>query len=79
MFYIFGMMGFSIMVSACAMDNAIESEQLGIINMSLGTRISTNFKEIKTGFKVKELSKSVFFFFLLGCLVPTFQDFFYYF
>ena len=71
-FYIFCMMGLLIMIAACAMDNAIEAEQLGVINMSLGTRISTNFKEIRTGFKVKELSQSVIFFFLLGCLVPTF-------
>ena len=37
-----------------------------------------NFIDIKTGFKVSELWKSFLFFFLLGCLVPTFQDFFYY-
>ena len=46
--------------------------------MSLCNRISTNFSEIKTGFKVRELRRSVIFFILLGCLVPTFQDFFYY-
>ena len=78
-FYIFGLMGFLIMVAACCMDSAIEAEQLGVINMSLCNRISTNFSDIKTGFKVRELTRSVIFFLLLGCLVPTFQDFFYYF
>ena len=78
-FYIFGLMGFLIMIAACSMDNAIEAEQLGVINMSLCNRVSTNFSDIKTGFKVRELTRSVIFFLLLGCLVPTFQDFFYYF
>ena len=51
-FYIFGLMGFMIMMSAQAMDSSIEAGQIEVINMSLGTRISTNFKEIKTGFQV---------------------------
>ena len=71
-FYIFGIMGFLIMVAACLMDSAIEAEQLGVINMSLCNRVSTNFSDIKTGFKVRELTRSVIFFLLLGCLVPTF-------
>ena len=37
-----------------------------------------NFSDIKTGFKVRELWRSFLFFFLLGCLVPSFSDFFYY-
>lgn len=77
-FYIFGFMGFLIMISACAISNSIEAEQSDVINMSLCNRIYTNFSDIKTGFKVRELTRSVIFFFLLGCLVPTFQDFFYY-
>ena len=47
--------------------------------MSLMERMRTNFNEIRVGFRVKELWRSFIFFFLLGCLVPTFQDFFYYF
>lgn len=52
---------------------------MSVINMSLKERLRTNFSEIKVGFRVKELWRSFIFFFLLGCLVPTFQDFFYYF
>jgi len=77
-FYIFGLMGFFIMLSAIAMPDSIEAEQLAVINMSLCNRVSTNFNEIKTGFKVRELRRAVVFFILLGCLVPTFGDFFYY-
>ena len=67
-FYIFGLMGFLIMIAACSMDNAIEAEQLGVINMSLCNRVSTNFSDIKTGFKVRELTRSVIFFLLLGSM-----------
>ena len=71
-------MGFLIMVSGYLMNSDIEAEQISIIQMSLGQRVKQNFSDIKTGFKVKELWRSFLFFFLLGCLVPTFQDFFYY-
>jgi len=46
--------------------------------MSFSLRVKQNWSDIKTGFKVRELWRSFIFFFLLGCLVPTFQDFFYY-
>lgn len=46
--------------------------------MGLRQRVSQNYADIKTGFKVRELWRSFIFFFLLGCLVPSFGDFFYY-
>ena len=46
--------------------------------MTLGPRVKQNFADIKTGFKVSELWRSVLFFLLLGCLVPSFGEFFYY-
>ena len=78
-FYIFGTMGLLIFISGCSMSSEIEADQMTVISMSLWERIKTNFSEIKVGFRVKELWRSFIFFFLLGCLVPTFQDFFYYF
>ena len=77
-FYIFGFMGFLIALSGFLMSAEIEADQMGVINMSLGERVKKNCSDIKTGFKVKELWRSFIFFFLLGCLVPTFSDFFYY-
>jgi MFS family permease len=77
-FYIYGSMGFLIMISGYLMNNDIEAEQISVIQMSLGQRVKQNFSDIKSGFKVKELWRSFIFFFLLGCLVPSFQDFFYY-
>ena len=78
-FYIYGVMGLTIFISGCVMSSSIEADQIGVINLGLCERIKTNFSEIKTGFRVKELWRSFIFFFLLGCIVPTFQDFFYYF
>ena len=49
-----------------------------VINMSLGQRVRQNCSDIKLGFKVKELWKSFLFYFLFGCMVPSFGDFFYY-
>ncbi len=77
-FYIFGFMGFLISLSGFFMSADIEADQLSVINLSLTNRVGKNFSDIKTGFKVKELWKSFIFFFLLGCLVPSFGDFFYY-
>lgn len=77
-FYIFGFLGFLIMLSGLAMSKEIEADQLTVIQMSLSARVKQNCADIKTGFKVRELWRSFIFFFLLGCLVPTFQDFFYY-
>lgn len=71
-FYIFGFLGFLIAISGFLMSKDIEADQMGVIEMSLGSRVKKNFADIKTGFKVKELWRSFIFFFLLGCLVPTF-------
>ena len=51
---------------------------MAVINMHFKERVVQNFSDIRTGFKVKELWRSFLFFFLLGCLVPSFGDFFYY-
>ena len=77
-FYIYGFLGFLIALSGFLMRSEIESDQFAVINMSLTQRVKQNWTDIKIGFKVKELWRSFIFFFLLGCLVPTFQDFFYY-
>jgi hypothetical protein len=40
------------MISGSFMDSEIESDQLSVIQMSLGQRVKQNFTDIKTGFKV---------------------------
>ena len=71
-FYIYGFLGFLIALSGFLMRSEIESDQFAVINMSLTQRVKQNWTDIKIGFKVKELWRSFIFFFLLGCLVPTF-------
>ena len=46
--------------------------------MSLCKRSKLNLKEIWQGFKIRELYRSVIFFLLLGAVIPSFTDFFYY-
>ena len=46
--------------------------------MSLKDRIKSNFRDIKTGFKIKEFHRAILFFVILGTLVPSFTDYFYY-
>ena len=78
MFYIYGFLGFMIAISGFYMSSAIEEEHQSVINLTIGHRIKQNYADIKTGFRVRELWRSSIFFFLLGCLVPSFADFFYY-
>ena len=77
-FYIFGLIGAFIAVAGSLMDADIEADQISIIQMGLCDRMKSNFGDIRNGFKVRELSRSFIFFFLLGCMVPSFGDFFYY-
>ena len=46
--------------------------------MSLIDRIKSNFRDIKTGFKIKAFHRALLFFVILGTLVPSFTDYFYY-
>ena len=46
--------------------------------MSIKERAKRNFEEIKKGFQIKVLSKTLLFFCILGMVVPNFQDYFYY-
>ena len=63
-------------IVGCFMSNSHENRILN--NMSLGDRLKSNIKDMQTGFKIKEFSRSVLFFILLGALVPSFADYFFY-
>ena len=77
-FYIYGVLGLLIATSGLYMSAAIEEEHQSVINLSISHRVRQNCADIRTGFRVRELWRSSIFFFLLGCLVPSFADFFYY-
>ena len=63
-------------VVGCFMSNSLENKILN--NMSLGDRLKSNIKDMQTGFKIREFSRSILFFILLGALVPSFADYFFY-
>ena len=58
------------------MSNSLESRILN--NMTLKDRLKSNLRDMKTGFKIKEFNRSILFFILLGALVPSFADYFFY-
>ena len=71
-------LAFLITIVGCTMSMSLESSSEAIIRMSLCDRIKSNFRDIKAGFKIKEFHRAVLFFVILGTLVPSFSDYFYY-
>ena len=77
-FYLMGILGFMVALSGCMMNSNLEQGSEKVINMSLCERTKVNLVDIKNGFQIRELYRSVFFFLLLGAVIPSFSDFFYY-
>ena len=77
-FYVIGLLGFLVALSGCMMNRNLEQGSEKVINMSLCERTKVNLVDIKNGFKIRELYRSVIFFLLLGAVIPSFSDFFYY-
>lgn len=73
-----GVLGLLIAASGIMMNSNLEQGSEKVINMGLCARTKLNLVEIKNGFKIKELYRSVLFFLLLGAVIPSFSDFFYY-
>ena len=77
-FYSLGAIGLIVALTGFLMSSRLEASAEFIVNMTLCERIKLNFREIKKGFKVREFHRAVIFFMLLGALVPSFTDYFYY-
>ena len=77
-FYITAGVGFCIACTGVMMSRSLEANAESIINMTLKERIKLNFSEIKKGFKIREFHRATLFFVILGALVPSFTDYFYY-
>ena len=77
-FVIVAAVGFCIACTGLTMSKALEANAESIIGMTLMERVKLNFTEIKKGFKIREFHRALYFFILLGALVPSFADYFYY-
>lgn len=77
-FLIASIVGFLISFSGFLMDKQLEQDSDALVSMSLRQRSKKVFFEVANGLKTKELHSSVLFFILMGCMVPSFSDFLYY-
>ena len=60
------------------MPKSAEQEVEELVNTTLGQRTKLNAKAVWQGVKLPELYRSIFFFIILGCVIPNFSDFLYY-
>ena len=77
-FIIMAILGFLVSMSACLMSSSVEQGSEKVIQMGLIQRTASNFRDICKGFGVRELYRSVLFFLILGAVIPSFSDYFYY-
>lgn len=77
-FFIMATLGFFVSLSACLMSSSVEQGSEAVIQMGLIQRTTSNFRDICKGFGVRELYRSVLFFLILGAIIPSFSDYFYY-
>jgi len=60
------------------MNKELEESEFKLVNMSLWNRVKSNFGDIKQGFKVRELYMTLLFFLIMGSVIPSYTDYFYY-
>ena len=77
-FAIRSLLGFIIAGVACTMDKSLEKDPTELINCTLWARTKANCRDIYQGVKQPELYRSMIFFVIMGCSVPNFTDFLYY-
>ena len=65
-------------ISGCAMSQSLEESSEKVISMTLCQRTKQNFSDIAKGFKIRELYRTLLYFVLMGSVVPSFADYFYY-
>jgi Na+/melibiose symporter-like transporter len=60
------------------MNHSIEAGDDTVVHMTLLKRVKFNAQQIRKGFSVPEVWRSVVFFCLAGCIIPNFSDYLYY-
>jgi len=60
------------------MDKSLEKDPTELINCTLWARTKANVRDVVAGAKLPELYRSIIFFMIMGCSIPNFTDFLYY-
>lgn len=71
-------LGFIIAGVAMTMDKSLEKDPTELINCTLWERSKANVRDVWAGAKLPELYRSIIFFIIMGCSIPNFTDFLYY-
>ena len=70
--------GGMIAMSGICMSMELERGSEGVINMGLWRRTKFVFKEVWTGLQIRELYRAVIFYTIMGCVIPNYLDYMYY-
>lgn len=73
-----GLLGFIIAGVACTIDKSLEKDPTELVNASLWARTKSNIRDVWKGSKTPELYRSILYFIIMGCCIPNFNDFLYY-
>jgi len=77
-FYFTSVLGLLVSIQAFLMSKSMEIADQNVITLSLKQRIKFTFVCIKDGLKIREMYRSVIFFFLIGIIVPSFSEYLYF-
>lgn len=77
-FLVMSFFGFAVAMSGFFIDKSVEENQQEMVKMGFCKRTSFVFSEVKAGLSLKELYSVAIFRTILGCLVPSFSSYLYY-
>ena len=77
-FFVMAFFGFAVAISGFFIDKSVEENQQEMVKMGFLKRTAFVFGEVKQGLSIKELYSTAIFRTLLGCLVPSFSSYLYY-
>jgi hypothetical protein len=77
-FYVVAIFGLFICGLGITMDTNIEGENIDMLELSFYSRSFVILKQVWRGMQLQELNRAVFYFVLMGCIVPSFGDCVYY-
>ena len=78
LFYATAIIGGLLFLIGLILPKTVEGTSHQTVRMSLCERTSHNFREIKQGFQIRELWRTLLFFMIEGAIVPSFTDYVYY-